>query len=51
MGRSKSGLNKGNDSGDEAWDEGGSMGMKEKEVGLVLDCNRWRGDVTAWTCS
>ena len=39
MGRNESTLVKGDDGGDEAWDEAGSMGMKEKEVGLELDCN------------
>jgi len=27
------------DDGEEAWDDGGSMGMKEKEVGVASDCN------------
>jgi hypothetical protein len=36
MGRSESGHDDGNDI--EAWVEG-LMGMKEKEVGVVLDCN------------
>jgi hypothetical protein len=35
MGRSESG----HDNNDEAWDDEGSMGMKEKEVGVVSDCN------------
>jgi hypothetical protein len=35
MGRSESG----HDDDDEAWDDEGLMGMKEKEVGVVSDCN------------
>jgi hypothetical protein len=38
IGRSESGDNDGNDS--EAWDDEGSMGIKEKEVGVVSDCNK-----------
>jgi hypothetical protein len=38
-GRSESGHD--DDDDDEAW--GGSMGMKEKEVGVVLDCNTGGG--------
>jgi hypothetical protein len=37
MGRSESGHDDGDDG--EAWDGEGSMGMKEKEVGVVSDCN------------
>jgi hypothetical protein len=37
MGRSESGDDDGDDS--EAWDDEGLMGMKEKEVGVVSDCN------------
>ena len=38
-GRSESTLVEGNNSGNKAWDEAGLMGMKEKEVGVLLDCN------------
>jgi hypothetical protein len=47
IGRSESGHD---DDNDEAWDDEGSMGMKEKEVGVVSDCNSLlhnRGD--AWS--
>jgi hypothetical protein len=37
MGRSKLGHDNSDDN--EAWDDKGSMGMKEKEVGVVSDCN------------
>jgi hypothetical protein len=39
-GRSESVLVDGDKGGDEAWDGVGSIGMKEKEVGVALDCNR-----------
>jgi hypothetical protein len=44
MGRSKSGHDDGDDN--EAWDDEGSIGMKEKEVGVVSDCNSDRSE--AW---
>jgi hypothetical protein len=38
MGRSESGHDDG-DNNNKAWDGESSMGMKEKEVGVVSDCN------------
>jgi hypothetical protein len=38
IGRSESGHDDGDDN--EAWEDEGSMGMKEKEVGVVSDCNK-----------
>jgi hypothetical protein len=42
MGRSKSGHDDGNDG--RALGDKGSMGIKEKEVGVVSDCNTQRHD-------
>ena len=39
MGRSESQVNEVDDNDDGAWDEGGSIEMKEKEVGAELNCN------------
>ena len=39
MGRSKSTLVDGDEGSEEAWDEAGSTGIKEKEVEVALDCN------------
>jgi hypothetical protein len=39
MRRSELGTDMGDDDDDGAWGDGGSTGMKEKEVGVVSDCN------------
>ena len=39
IGRSESASVEGDEGGEEAWDEAGSTGMKEKEVGVASDCN------------
>ena len=42
IGRSESASVEGDKGGEVAWDDAGSMGMKEKEVGVASDCNTHR---------